>query len=71
MIRRMIRFGLPGNGLELVLAGGAAYFAWQHQQGRHGQAHVLCPICWLNKIAPAPETPDETQADETQADSPE
>jgi hypothetical protein len=59
MIRRMLRFGLPvGSGLELVLAGGAAYFAWEHQQGRHGQAHMLCPICWLNKIAPATEPPD-------------
>ncbi len=59
MIRRMPRFGLPfGGGLELVVAGGAAYFAWEHEQGRHARAHVLCPICWLNKIAPAPAPPE-------------
>lgn len=53
MIRRMLKFGLPlGTGLELVLAGGAAYFAWEHEQGRHAQAHMLCPICWMNKIVP-------------------
>lgn len=61
MIRRMMRFGLPVNGVQLVLAGGAAYFAWEHQQGRHGQAHLLCPICWLNKIAPSAEAPNGTQ----------
>ena len=58
MIRRMPRFGLPVGGLELALAVGAAYFAGQHEQGRHPQAHVLCPICWLNRIAPAAEPPD-------------
>jgi hypothetical protein len=57
MIPRLLRFGLPVGGLELILAGGAAYLAWEHEQGRHTQAHVLCPICWLNKIAPAPEPP--------------
>jgi hypothetical protein len=63
MIRRMPRYGLPGgSGLELVLVAGAAYFAWQHEQGRHAQAHMLCPICWLNKIAPVPEPPQETEA---------
>ncbi len=40
-----------------MLVAGAAYFAWEHEQGRHGQAHVLCPVCWLNKVAPAPEEP--------------
>jgi len=55
MIRRIPRFGLPIGGLQLVLAGGAAYFAWEHEQGKHAQAHLLCPICWLNKIAPAAE----------------
>ena len=49
----MLRFGLPVGGLELAVAGGAAYLAWEHEQGRHEQAHLLCPICWLNKIAPA------------------
>jgi hypothetical protein len=62
MIRRMLRFGFPVGGLELVLVGGAAYFAWEHEQGRHGQTHVLCPICWMNKIAPAAESPDETRS---------
>jgi hypothetical protein len=40
----------------LLLAVGAAYFAWEHDQGRHAQPHVLCPLCWLNKITPAPQT---------------
>jgi hypothetical protein len=39
----------------LLLLAGAAYFAWEHDQGRHVQPHLLCPLCWLNKIAPAPE----------------
>jgi hypothetical protein len=48
--------GLPlGGGLNLLLVAGAAYFAWEHEQGRHGRPHALCPLCWLNKIAPAPE----------------
>jgi hypothetical protein len=47
--------GLPfGGGLNLVLAAGAAYFVWEHGQGRHGQPHLLCPLCWLEKIDPAP-----------------
>ena len=47
--------GLPfGGGLNLVLAAGAAYFVWEHGQGRHGQPHLLCPLCWLDKIDPAP-----------------
>jgi hypothetical protein len=50
--------GLPfGGGLNLLLAAGAAYFAWEHEQGRHGQPNLLCPLCWLNKITPAPEAP--------------
>jgi hypothetical protein len=53
MIRRMLRFGLPVGGLELIVAGGAAYFAWEHEQGKHGQPHLLCPSCWLNRVAPA------------------
>jgi hypothetical protein len=39
----------------LLLLGGAAYFAWEHDQGRHERPHVLCPLCWLAKITPAPE----------------
>jgi hypothetical protein len=59
MLRRIPRIpGLPfGGGLDVVLVAGAAYFASEHEQGRHERPHVLCPICWLNKIAPAPEAP--------------
>jgi hypothetical protein len=58
IVRRMLRFGLPvGSGLQLLLVGGAAYVAWEHEQGRHAQPNLLCPICWLNRIAPAPEPP--------------
>jgi len=42
----------------VLLVAGAAYFAWEHEQGRHGQPHVLCLICWMNKIVPAPEAPE-------------
>jgi hypothetical protein len=38
----------------LVLFAGAAYFASEHEKGRHGRPNVLCPLCWLNKITPAP-----------------
>src|ERR1039457_5119291 len=35
--------GLPfGGGLNLLLVAGAAYFAWEHEQGRHGRPHALC-----------------------------
>jgi hypothetical protein len=51
-----------GGGLDLLLLGGAAYFAWEHEQGRHGRAHVLCLTCWLNRIAPAGERPDDSPA---------
>ena len=45
--------GLPfGGGLNLVLAAGAAYFVWEHGQDRHSRPHPLCPLCWLNKVAP-------------------
>jgi hypothetical protein len=55
MLRRIPRVpGLRfGGGLDVALVAGAAYFAWEHEQGRHGRPHLLCPICWLNKIAPA------------------
>ena len=47
--------GLPfGGGLNLLLVAGAGYFVWEHGQGRHGRPQVLCPLCWLDKIAPAP-----------------
>lgn len=63
MIRRMPRFGLPfGSRLEMALVAGAAYFAWEHEQGKHGQAHLLCLSCWLDRIAPATEPPDQTPA---------
>ena len=55
--------GLP-FGLNLVLAAGAAYFVWEHGQDRHSRPHLLCPLCWLNKVAPDPETTDpETPAE--------
>jgi hypothetical protein len=38
----------------LVLVAGAAYFVWEHGQGRHGRPHLLCPVCWLDKVDPAP-----------------
>jgi hypothetical protein len=63
MIRRFLRFGLPvGGGLELLLVAGAGYLAWEHDQGRHGQPNLLCPICWLNKIAPAAGPADQAAA---------
>ena len=58
MIRRLVSFGLPVSGLELLLAGSGLYFASEHEKGKHGQAHMLCPIGWLNKVAPAAEPPD-------------
>jgi hypothetical protein len=55
-MRRRLIFGFPfGGRLELLLVAGAAYFAWQHEQGKHAQVQILCPICLLNKIAPASE----------------
>jgi hypothetical protein len=54
MIRRILM--VPGLRLgvdpSLLLVTGAAYVAWEHEQGRHERPHLLCPICWLNKIAP-------------------
>jgi hypothetical protein len=38
-----------------VLVAGAAYFVWEHGQGRHGRPHLLCPVCWLEKADPVPE----------------
>jgi hypothetical protein len=52
MIRRIPR--LPGLPLGLLLVGGAATVAWEHEQGRHQRPHLLCLSCWLNKIAPGP-----------------
>jgi hypothetical protein len=56
MIRRIPRLpGFPlGGGLGLLLVGGAATFAWEHEQGQHQRPHLLCLSCWLNKIAPEP-----------------
>ena len=41
-----------------MLAAGAAYFVWEHGQGRHGRRHLLCTVCWLDRVNPAPEAPD-------------
>ena len=38
----------------MALVAGAAYFVWEHGQGRHGRPHLLCPLCWLDRIDPAP-----------------
>jgi hypothetical protein len=49
----------------MLLAAGGLYFAWEHEQGRHQRPHVLCLICWLNKIAPeAPSGPGQTEPPE-------
>ena len=56
MHRRMPKApGLPfAGGLYVLLAAGAAYVAWEHGQGRPPRPPVLCPLCWLDKISPAP-----------------
>ena len=57
IIRRMPRVPrLPfGGGVNLVLVAAGVYFASEHERGRHGRPNLLCPICLLNKVAPAPE----------------
>ena len=51
--------GLPcGGGLNVVLVAGAAYFVWEHAQGRPGRPRLLCPLCWLDKIDPTPKASD-------------
>jgi hypothetical protein len=54
MLRRIPRVPLLpfGGRLDLLLAGGAVYFAWEHEQGRHQRPHLLCLSCWFNKVAP-------------------
>jgi hypothetical protein len=61
MIRQLLRLGLPLGGLELVLVGGAAYLTWEHDQGRHEQANIACPICWMDKIVPVSGPSSETE----------
>jgi hypothetical protein len=57
--------GLPfGGGLNLVLAAGAAYFVWEHGQGRHERPRLLCPVCLLSKVAPDPESSGEPSSPE-------
>jgi hypothetical protein len=51
---------LPFGAVSVLLAGGAAHFAWEHEQGLHERANVLCLICWMAKVAPAPETPGDS-----------
>jgi hypothetical protein len=46
-----------GGGFNLLLVAGAAYLVWDHQQGRHEQSQLLCPMCLLNRILPAPAEP--------------
>jgi hypothetical protein len=41
-----------GGGLNMLLVASGAHFAWEHEQGRHQRPHMLCLICWLDKIAP-------------------
>jgi hypothetical protein len=53
-----------GGGMNLLLVGGVAYFAWEHEQGRHDNPHVLCLICWMDKVAPAPRTPGDSSPSE-------
>ena len=64
MPRRMPRIPpLPvRGGLSLLIVAGAAHFAWEHEQGRHESPHVLCLICWMDKVAPAPETSGDSDA---------
>lgn len=71
MLRRIPRLpGLPfGGRTELLLLFGAAFFAGQHEQGRHEQPHPLCLICWLNRIAPEPETSGPSGPAEPSGDS--
>ena len=57
MIMRMLRLGLAAGGLELVAVAGAAYLTVEHDQGKHDQAHMLCPICWMDKLVPVAEVP--------------
>jgi len=52
MIWRALRLGLPVVGAELALTAGPAYFTWEHDQDGHDQAHLLCPICWMDKLVP-------------------
>jgi len=42
----------PIGGVNLLLLAGGVYFAWEHEQGRHERPHLLCAVCWLNKVAP-------------------
>ena len=62
MIWRLARFGVSAGALQLVLAAGAAYLVWEHDQGRHTQPNLLCPICLMNRIVPAPEAPEAPEA---------
>ncbi len=66
MLRRIPRVpGLPfGLGLNVILVAGAAHFAWEHEKGQHERPHLLCAICWMDKIAPAPEASSGSSPDE-------
>jgi hypothetical protein len=59
MHRRMpgIRLLPFGGGLNILLLAGGAYFAWEHEKGRHEKMNLLCPICLLNRVAPRADEP--------------
>jgi hypothetical protein len=71
IIRRMPRIPrLPiGGGWNLLLVAGGVYFASEHERGRHERTNLLCPICLLNKIAPAPEAPGGASSAEPSEDA--
>jgi hypothetical protein len=61
MIRQLLRLGISAGGLELALVGGAAYFTWEHDQGKHEQPSVACPICWMDRLVPVTGPSSEVQ----------
>ena len=71
MIMRMLKLGLPIAGLELAGVAGAAYLTWEHDQGRHDQANLLCPICLMDKFVPVSAASAGTSVATSAAASPE
>ncbi len=66
MIRQLLRLGLASGGLELALVGGAAFFTVEHDQGKHDQPHLACPICWMDRLVPVTTPSSELQPAATQ-----